>query len=241
MRKHIPNTITLLNVLCGVLAIPYALQANVEMTTMYLAFSLVFDFADGLAARLLKAYSDLGKQLDSLADLVSFGVVPALLASSVAGGFLEGHYFSNYSELLKMIPLVLVLAAALRLAKFNIDDSQEKSFKGLPVPANALFILSLSYMLQTDSSGINFSEIVSFVILLSGSILSAWTMISDIPLFSLKLSGFSWKENQIRYTFLLACIPVLYIFRWSGFTLIIWGYVMLGLGLKLANKEGLVI
>ena len=186
----------------------------------------VFDFFDGFAARLLKAYSPLGAQLDSLSDVVSFGVAPS---------FIMYHYLNQQPiahsldleiagfNILPFIAFFLAVFAELRLAKFNIDDRQTSSFIGLPTPANALFWGSLvvgEYSFLT-------SETFNALYLLMLVLLMSWLLIAEIPMFSLKFKDLSWKSNQTSYLFLLVSIPLLFIFQASGFAAVILWYILL--------------
>lgn len=171
IKKHIPNTITLMNLLCGVLGVIYALQGRLDIAFILMLAAAVFDFCDGLAARLLKAYSPIGKELDSLCDMVSFGVLPAimLMVSMQKGGVTEWYTY---------IPLFLALMSALRLAKFNVDERQSTDFIGVATPTSAIMSGALCY------SGIALPVwfIPAFAVVMG------LLLVSEIPMFSIKIA-----------------------------------------------------
>lgn len=211
VKKSIPNFITSLNLFSGCIATYLAFQGNYSWAFFFILLAAVFDFFDGFAARLLKAYSTIGKELDSLADVVSFGVAPGAMAFSVL----------QQSELHIALPLagfLIPVFSALRLAKFNIDDRQTSSFLGLPVPANAIFWGGAIY---------SYADFWIFQpwILCALVLLFCALLVSEIPMFSLKMKNFSWKENNTRYIFLLGCI-ILLISLWdNAFAPIIAWYI----------------
>ncbi len=194
--KHIPNTITSMNLFCGIIGVIFALEHNFEYSFYLMLAAAVFDFFDGLSARALKAYSNIGKELDSLADDVSFGVLPAVMLYSYSA--------SNFNRNISYICLILAVFTALRLAKFNIDERQSSSFLGLPSPASALFCSSLIYSLSlhtTTNLNYIFSSQYSFIIL---AIILSLLLVSEIPMFSLKLGGHSSRNYKIKvYGFLI--------------------------------------
>ena len=194
--KHIPNTLTLANLLLGCLSIVSAFEGNLLLAAYLIIFASVFDFFDGFSARLLKAYSPMGKELDSLSDLVSFGVAPSVIVFHLlkdALGLESGEGFTG-GQVLLVIPFLIALFSALRLAKFNIDTRQTTSFIGLPTPANALFIVGIVLGLNS-SRGAWFEyftnspvAIIAMVLVLSA------LLVSPIPMFSLKIKGFEIKK-----------------------------------------------
>ncbi|MCM1028854.1 MAG: CDP-diacylglycerol--serine O-phosphatidyltransferase [Pseudoflavonifractor sp.] len=198
IKAHIPNTITCLNLVCGALAIVMALKGNTPagpLTAMQWAYILVglaaiFDFLDGAMARLLHAYSDMGKELDSLSDLVSFGLAPAAMMHSV---LTEAYGLGWWS----IAPLLIAVCGALRLARFNIDTTQATTFRGLPIPANAIFWIGMSSWAMAHGCP---PAWVATLIILCVSLL----MLSDIRMTSLKFKNFSFKENIRRYALIAA-------------------------------------
>jgi len=209
--RSIPNTITLLNLFSGCLAIVFAMRGWVDFAVYCIFAAAVFDFCDGLSARLLKAYSDLGKQLDSLSDVVSFGVAPAmllhmklntLLSDKITGSFDSGLAW----EFLTFVPFIIVLFSALRLAKFNIDTRQTSSFIGLPVPANALLIASLiSLSVHGNPLVVFLDSWISIPIL---SVIMSVLLVSNLPMFALKFKNLTWSDNKIQFLFLSICLAI---------------------------------
>ncbi|MDD4149146.1 MAG: CDP-diacylglycerol--serine O-phosphatidyltransferase [Bacteroidales bacterium] len=220
IRQVIPSVITSLNLISGSVAIIFAFRGDIEVASLLIILASVFDFFDGFAARLLKAVSEFGKQLDSLADLISFGFAPAAI-------FYNLFLIKNHSEsFLAFSALLLVVFAALRLAKFNIDSEQKNEFKGLPTPAMALFIISISYFcFNHDTSLAEFLLTpYSFVII---SLILSLLMVSNIKLMSLKVKTFRLKEIAWQLILILACLVLLIIFKVLGIGLMIILYIAL--------------
>jgi CDP-diacylglycerol--serine O-phosphatidyltransferase len=205
MKKHIPNFITSLNLVSGFIAIILATQGNIVAASWFIAAAMIFDFLDGFSARLLKAYSDVGKELDSLADVVSFGVAPALiifqfLADAFSSIPMKQIYISDQRDLfLAVIAAIMPVCGALRLAIFNLDSSQAKNFKGLPIPANAIAVISLVFASHYSESGFIDSFISSPAALIMLTIGLSLLMVSRLDLFSLKVSNLKIKGNEGRY------------------------------------------
>ena len=201
MKKHIPNAITLLNLVSGCIGILLAFRGSVELAALMIILSAVFDFLDGMAARLLHVHSEIGKELDSLADLVSFGVLPGALV------FVMLEELGSFSWL-PWIGLLIPVLSALRLAKFNLDTRQSESFLGLPVPANALFWVGVTLLTASDSATLNqfnlilnsaFNQPLIIIIL---TVVLSLLLVSELPLFSLKFKNLKWIENKTRYIFI---------------------------------------
>ena len=222
--RHVPNAITCMNLFCGCLSVVFSLDGML-VTAAYLIFAAaVFDFLDGFAARLLRAYSAMGKELDSLADVVSFGVAPAcimyvLLLPTVVQFGLPGYVATS--------AFVIAVCAALRLAKFNIDQRQTDSFIGLPTPASALFVCSLAFMEDLDHplDALIGNIFVLLAIIIGVSLL----MVSSLPLFSLKFKTYDWKNNKTRYIFVILSAIVLAIFQGAGLAAVILTYILLSI------------
>ena len=227
MKKHIPNILTLCNLLCGVFAVVVATSqfASLEWTVALIFCGAVFDFCDGFSARLLKVSSPIGKELDSLADLVTFGFAPAAITSGIiqhilfAGTLVENEPLEWYYYALVFFPYIIVAFSALRLAKFNIDERQTCSFIGLPTPANAIFFASFAFMPNLDYIPV----IIIDVLVLVFSML----LVSEIPMFSLKFKNYSWNDNKIRYGFLILAVVLLAILQLRALTYIILCYILL--------------
>lgn len=225
ITRHIPNAVTCLNLFSGCIACVTAFEARYELALFFIILSAVFDFFDGMLARLLHAYSPIGKDLDSLADDVSFGAAPAFIVFSL---FKEMHYPASMEGLMPYLPYAAFLIAVfsgLRLAKFNNDTRQTSSFIGLPVPANALFWSSL----VAGSHGFLVSDNFNPLYLLLLVILFSWLLVSEIPMFSLKFKNLSWKDNKVSFLFLMVCIPLLLFTGLNGFAAVIVWYVILSL------------
>lgn len=225
ITRHIPNTVTCLNLFSGCIACVMAFEAKYEWALLFIILSAVFDFFDGMLARLLHAYSAIGKDLDSLADDVSFGAAPAFVVFSLLK---EMHYPAGMEWAMPYLPYAAFLIAVfsgLRLAKFNNDTRQTSSFVGLPVPANALFWGSLVAGLHSFliSAPIHPLYLVVLVALFS------WLLVSEIPMFSLKFKNLSWKDNKVSFIFLIVCVPLLLFAGISGFAAIVVWYILLSL------------
>lgn len=220
MKKHIPNFITLLNLFSGCIALVFAMQGDFLNAFIFVSLGIFFDFFDGFFARILKVQSPLGVQLDSLADMITSGVVP---------GFVMFKMLSEYSvnEFLPYFGFIITLGSCMRLAKFNIDTRQTDSFIGLPTPANALFILSLPLViLHTEFSWV--IDLLTDVWVLFGiSILSTFMLNAELPLFSLKIKNFSFAKYKLQIFFLVLSLALLIGFKFLGVPLIILSYVLL--------------
>lgn len=228
MHKHIPNFITLLNLLAGLLSIYFATTGNLQLAGLLVFVAAVFDFFDGFAARLLHAKSVIGVQLDSLADMVSFGVAPAFVLFYTIRE-LTG---TGTPEYLPFTAFVVPLFSALRLAKFNVDDEQTTSFKGLPTPATGLLLASFPIMIMgclTENKGIYYDIVTNPYFLASVGLISSALMVSNIPMFSLKFSSLSWTENQTRYLFIVLSVALLILLKVAAVPLIILLYLLLSI------------
>ncbi|MBF1467079.1 CDP-diacylglycerol--serine O-phosphatidyltransferase [Prevotella pallens] len=228
IKKHIPNTITCCNLISGCIAIAYAFSGKIEISFTWIIIGAVFDFFDGMSARLLKVSSPIGKELDSLADIVTFGVAPSTILFSKLGIMSYPSILESLRGILPFIAYIMAAFSALRLAKFNLDERQTLGFIGLPTPANALFWGSLLIGLgkRIDSSPL------MCIFIIVGIFISSWLMVSEIPMFALKFKEWGWKKNQIKYIFLLTCIPLIAIFGITGFAIIVAWYVIISYIIK---------
>lgn len=228
IKKHIPNTITCCNLISGCIAIAYAFSGKIEISFTWIIIGAVFDFFDGMSARLLKVSSPIGKELDSLADIVTFGVAPSTILFSKLGIMSYPSFLESLRGILPFIAYIMAAFSALRLAKFNLDERQTLGFIGLPTPANALFWGSLLIGLgkRIDSSPL------MCIFIIVGIFISSWLMVSEIPMFALKFKEWGWKKNQIKYIFLLSCIPLIAIFGITGFAIIVAWYVIISYIIK---------
>ncbi len=220
ITRHIPNTITCCNLLSGCMAVMAAFHTDAWRTLLWVVAGALFDFCDGLSARLIKAYSPLGKELDSLADLITFGLAPAMLCLMTLRQY--DYACDTLANLYPYIGLILVVFAALRLAKFNTDDRQTSSFLGLAVPANALFWCGL---FQMDLSALPGAPWIVGAL----AIIFAGLMVSEIPMFSLKFKNLSWADNKVRFIFLIVSVVILILLRERGLAAVIGWYIVLSI------------
>jgi CDP-diacylglycerol--serine O-phosphatidyltransferase len=235
MRQHIPNFITLLNVFSGCVATVFAVLNQLEFAAIFVFLGIFFDFFDGLAARLLNVRSELGVQLDSLADMITSGLVPGivmfqLLNMSESGGWnLDLFGVHTEVEILSLFGFIITLASAYRLAKFNIDENQTSSFIGLPTPANALLILSLPLIVLYQNNDVLNEIILNQWFLIGLTILSAFLLNSKIELFSFKFNNYGFRENGVKYLFLIGSLVLLLTLRFLAIPLIIVMYILMSI------------
>ena len=217
MKKHLPNFLTCCNLICGCLGIVFVLEGRGVPAAYLVWLACVFDFFDGFAARMLKVHSPVGKELDSLADVISFGVLPALVMYKMIGA-------SSSSVILPYAGFMIAVFSALRLAIFNVDETQSDSFKGLNTPANTLFITSLP--LLSDHVG---TWLYQPVVLVAITFIFSLLLVSRIEIFALKFKNFSWQENKLRFTFLLLSVLLLVSLQILAIPIIIILYIVLSL------------
>lgn len=228
IKKHIPNTITCCNLVSGCIATYWAFCGVWDMALLFIIVGAVFDFFDGMSARLLGVSSSIGKELDSLADDITFGFAPsAILFDFLKSG---GEYLP--CRYLPYVAFVMAAFSALRLAKFNLDDRQAMGFIGLPTPANALFWGAL---IAGAGEGLAASPYGYYAVLV-GILVSCYLLVAEIPMFALKFKHWGWKDNEIKYIFLLTCIPLLAFLGISGLAAIIAWYIIL----SLITKQNLI-
>ncbi|MBF0595911.1 CDP-alcohol phosphatidyltransferase family protein [Faecalibacter rhinopitheci] len=233
----IPNYLTLLNLCCGVLSCVFIASSNGNVTSLtvtivmvLMIISLVADFLDGMVARLMNIGSPIGKELDSLADCISFGMVPGLMLFAMLNNLASEFLFETETLKISAVSLFALLVpafSALRLAKFNLDEDQSTYFKGLATPSNTLFIFSLFSIYYTNGKIIDSS--VDMYILIAISILFSILLIIDLPLFAFKFKGLGWKENNYKYIFVLITIVLLGLFQISAIPFIILLYVIISI------------
>ncbi|MBP5327331.1 MAG: CDP-alcohol phosphatidyltransferase family protein [Bacteroidales bacterium] len=251
MKKQIPNIITLGNLLCGVLASYFAIRKDIHFAAILICAGIVLDFFDGMAARLLKVPSELGKQLDSLADLVTSGVAPAFIVFSIT--YEASNTDCSGYHLLCFLFLLIPIFAAYRLAKFNLDTEQSHTFKGLPVPANALIWVGLALALPDLNSTIcldieTYYKSSCYPIIheiwqqwylyaiLAVSIITNILMVSRLPMFSLKFNfkDLAWRKNSVQYIFLIGCAIIAILMLFANTSLSIYDGNELWLALPLS-------
>ncbi len=223
----IPNFITLGNLLCGCLGLIFVFEGDLKMASYCIFIALVLDFFDGFVARLLKSASEIGKELDSLADVVSFGVLPAFMLFSILQKTDKIFEYQHY------IALALALASALRLAKFNIDTRQSDSFIGVPTPANGMIIAALPFILP--EAGILSHIFNNTYILIGYALLMSYLLNAELPLFALKFKDFTWANNSVKFMFLIFALILLIFFKVAALPLIILSYIVFSVFLNFKN------
>lgn len=230
--KHFPNFITSLNLTSGFIAIIFAANGYLLTASWFILAAMIFDFLDGFSARLLKAHSSIGKELDSLADVVSFGVAPALIIYQLLNKSLSTNGPVDLNSpglevaLLMIIPAIMPVFGAIRLAIFNLDSTQATSFKGLPIPANAMAVISIVIAGHFSQSALFSSFTSSPFLLILFTIILSLLMVSRIPLFSLKITNFKLRGNEGRYILVILILINLVIFGPIAITLIIPLYIV---------------
>lgn len=244
MKKHIPNIITLGNLFCGCIAIVLISTGDTVEATYFVSIALLCDFFDGFAARMLKVTSTIGKDLDSLADMVTFGVVPGLVMFMMIGERSVTICPDETGSIIKVfscvrvpyIAFIIPILSAVRLAKFNNDTRQTTSFIGLPTPANAALICSLP-LIKHFNPELYPAFLENPYVLCVLSVILSLLLVAEIPLFALKFKNFAWKGNEIRYVFLLLSLLFLITLKFVGIPLIILLYIFLSLCHNLINRK----
>jgi CDP-diacylglycerol--serine O-phosphatidyltransferase len=247
IKNHVPNSITLINLFSGCCGIIACLQSQYKLVPIFIAISLIADFLDGFLARLMNVKSELGGQLDSLADMVTFGVLPGMMLFSIINhkiNFIHNTStlsldFYNPSDLIALIAFIYTLFACVRLAKFNLDTRQTVNFIGLNTPACSILILGFymqfftnwQHQLNWDFS-IN-AKIAAMVL----PLILAYFLIAEIEIFSMKGNPFSWKQNKFRVLFIISCLPILFFFKWIGLSICIINYVIFALMDNYSKKQ----
>lgn len=248
MKRYIPNTLTCGNLLSGCIATYFAFEGQYAAAFLCVIIGAVFDFFDGFVARWLHVSSEIGKELDSLADDITFSLAPATVVFAMIRETLDpthlpaGFVWAD-SPILPYIPFVAFIMAAfgaLRLAKFNIDKRQATTFIGLPTPANALFWCSLAVGLSENAWLAGEPWIA--ILLILGVFVASWLQVAEIPMFALKFKTYRWVGNEIRYCFLICAVFLLAILGWVGFSSVIVLYIITSylnnkIGTRIARTE----
>ncbi len=240
IKDHIPNTLTLTNMLAGILSIYMAMKGDL-VTASYLIFiAAVFDFLDGFAARLLNAYSEIGAQLDSLADLVSFGLAPGfILFNMINISHGQPGNTASSTTFMPFLGFIIPLFAALRLAKFNIDDKQQNSFLGIPTPAVAILIASYplikSYLYH--DRGLYYMIVTNTYFLTATAFAMSFLMVVPLPMFAFKFKNYGWRDNKVKYVFLAFSLILILIFKSVAIPVIIAFYLLLSLVFYLTDIQ----
>lgn len=223
LKKHIPNIITCCNLLSGCVATTFAFAGNMKWALIWLVIGAVFDFFDGMTARLLNVSSPIGKELDSLADDITFGLAPATMVFAELCVVDYPAMLAPWSSYIPYFAFLIAAFSALRLAKFNIDERQTTSFIGLPTPANALFWGSL----LAGSSQLVENSRFALPLLLVMVCLSSWLLVCELPMFALKFKHWGVKGNELKYGFVVLCAILLLCFGISGFWMIVLLYIFI--------------
>ena len=226
IKKHIPNIITLLNLFCGCIAIVFVAEKDFEIAFYFVCLGIFLDFFDGFFARLFKVDGPLGVQLDSLADMVTSGVVPGYVMFWMIK---QAQNPASINYFLPYLGFIITLGSCYRLANFNIDTRQTDSFIGLPTPANTLFIMSLPLVIKFSDSMVLFDILSNQKFLLTITVLSAYILNAEIPLFSLKIKDFTFKKNALQILFLSLCLVLVVFFQYLAIPLVIITYILLSL------------
>ncbi len=217
--------ITCCNLICGCVATGFALKGDYATAFAFIIAGAAFDFFDGFAARLLKVSSPVGKELDSLADDITFGFAPAAIVSSLIKSAPLPAWLESAAPLLPYVAFLIAAFSALRLAKFNVDERQATSFIGLPTPANALFWGGLALGAHEWLAASPYA----LWLLLAGILLSCWILVAEVPMFALKFKNFGWQGNALRYSFVLLSAALLLVLGWTGFSAVVVIYIIMSL------------
>jgi len=228
MLKLIPNLLTISNLICGCIALYFTFHNNLVFAAYLIGLSAMFDFMDGAVARLLKVSGPMGRELDSLADMVSFGVVPG----SVVFHLLEASTLSSYSFVALLIPAL----SAYRLAKFNIDERQVDGFIGLNTPANTLFFISFPLISHFQPDHFLNSWIAIPELLIVLTILMSFAMVSEIPLFAFKFKNLSFSDNKLRFSFIGLSVVLLVMLQFAAIPLLVLLYLFLSISIQFSSK-----
>ncbi|NQW36076.1 MAG: CDP-alcohol phosphatidyltransferase family protein [Flavobacteriales bacterium] len=242
VKQQIPNGLTLLNLLSGLVAVLFAAIGELEMAAYFVFLGIFFDYFDGFAARLLNVQGELGKQLDSLADVVTSGVVPGIVMFQLLRQSLELQDVIWFTSLEKMtwlpfIGLIITLASAYRLANFNIDTRQTDSFIGLPTPALTLFVLSLPLILVYQPNQFIISLIENQYVLIAITLIGSYLMNANIAMFALKFKSFKLKENYVKYIFLAISLLLLGLLQFIAIPIILIIYIVISILDSLLTKK----
>jgi CDP-diacylglycerol--serine O-phosphatidyltransferase len=238
IKKHIPNFLTCCNLLCGCIGIIKAFDdggfyagyhyQNLATCSFLIFLACIFDFFDGFVARLLKVSSPIGKELDSLADCVTFGVLPGIIIYQIImHNFFNGRWVSAPGIYAPYLALLIPVFSAIRLAKFNIDTRQSDSFIGVPTPANAILIASFPFIIIQNKIPFLTSILTNTYCLLTIALIMSFLLIAELPLFALKFKSFKWADNKMRYGFLLASMVLFIFLTWTAIPIIIFLYIIL--------------
>jgi CDP-diacylglycerol--serine O-phosphatidyltransferase len=245
LLKHFPNAITCGNLFCGCAAIVSAFNGNLVLSAYLVGIAAILDFFDGFVARILKVGGELGKQLDSLADMVTFGVVPGVVMYHLIQQGLNYALAVPITEtpmgnpVLPYFGFFITVFSGLRLAKFNIDTRQSDSFIGVPTPANSILICSLPLILKFQNKGYDNYEpfLLNPYLLVGLTIIMSFLLVAELPLFALKFKSFRWQPNRIRFSFLIISVFLLILFQFIAIPFIIFLYIVLSIGSNFRQRR----
>lgn len=233
ITRNIPNSITCCNLVSGCIATAYAFGGNYRMALLFIVTGAVFDFFDGMSARILGVSSPIGKELDSLADDITFGMAPSTMAFTLLSTLSYPEMLEPLRPVLPYSAFLMAAFSALRLAKFNLDERQAMGFIGLPTPANALFWASLI----TGAGTLLESHEWTVLAVLAMILLSCVLLVAELPMFALKFKHWGWKGNELRYVFILTSIPLIAFLGLLGLTVVIAWYVALSLAVWMRGRK----
>jgi len=223
LRKHLPNILTCCNLLCGSIGVVFIMENRGIPAAYFVWAAGLFDFFDGFVARAVKTTSLIGRELDSLADMVSFGLLPAIVMYKMIGD-------STTDTTLPFVAFMIAVFSALRLAIFNVDETQRDSFRGLNTPANTIFITSLPFVINSVPWLQHTAVLVAITVIFS------LMLVSPLTFFAFKFKNFTWADNKIRFTFLVLSVLLLALLQLAAIPLIILLYIGLSLGVRLVSK-----
>ena len=245
MKRQIPNIITLLNLLCGILSVFELLYFhNFVAASCFIVLGAVFDFFDGMTARLLHVSSPIGKELDSLSDVVTFGVAPSLIAfmllnpvTIIYEGCPDAPDKTEIINYWAFVPLLMALFSSYRLAKFNLDTRQADSFIGLATPANAFLWLGIPLIDLQSRFHVLYDIMITPYFIVPVSIIMCVFLVSEIPMFSLKFHNLKWRDNKVRFIFLILSAVLLVLLQFAAIPMIIILYIILSIINNILNKQ----
>ena len=225
LKKSLPNGLTCCNLISGCIAVSYALGGDAQTALLFIIIGAVFDFFDGFTARALKVSSPIGKELDSLADDITFGFAPSAIAFMMLKQCAVPDSLLGAQKIYPYAAFVMAAFSALRLAKFNLDERQTSSFIGMPTPANALFWGALACSVNAELLASSAAAYIIILMVFGSSAL----LVSEIPMFALKFKNYSWKDNKVKYIFLALSLAVIIPFGIGGLAIAILLYLMLSI------------
>lgn len=243
MKSHIPNLFTASNLLCGLMALIFVFTGDIIAATILVGIALLMDFLDGFVARALGVSSPIGKELDSLADNITFGAVPGfvmarMIQESLGGEFLPEDWFASAGGPWFLIGFLISIYSAIRLAKFNLDERQSDAFYGVPTPANTGLIVSLWLIVQLRPDSFMATGLNQPWVLIGLTLLSSWLLIADIRLIALKFKTYDFASNRYRYLLIISSVVLLIVFQYVAVPIIFLLYLILSFLKERSQKAG---